>query len=129
MLNYDAFYSGDIRRLGKVSEEELNFWVMVVENGWEKQAHPNCLELTFLGGNTAHWDTEDEIDSIPDYCHNPDLINQIATDNHISTRLVEVHGSEPLWETTSALTYGVMDRYKSRAICLAFIALHRSSIR
>lgn len=127
MLDYDAFFSGDIRRLGKVSDEELNFWVMVVENGWEKQAHPSCLELTFLGGKTAHWDTEDEIDSIPDYCHNPDWINQIAKDNHISTRIAEVNGGEHLWEATSALSYSVMDRYEYRAICLVFIALHKTT--
>lgn len=86
MVNYDAFYSGNIWRLSKVSDEELNFWVMVVANDWKEEAHPQRMNLTFIGGNTAHWDVDDEIDTIPDYCRDIGLYKAIAKENNIVTK-------------------------------------------
>ncbi|EPY4328989.1 hypothetical protein ACXDJA_002616 [Klebsiella variicola] len=126
MVNYDAFYSGNIWRLSNVSDEELNFWVMVVANGWEKEAHPNRMNLTFLGGNTAHWDVADEVDTIPDYCRDIGLYKSIAKENNIVTKSSDSYGPVAGWESISPGIASAFDPEVGRSICLAYIAMHMS---
>ncbi|HDE1962291.1 TPA: hypothetical protein PCF62_002144 [Klebsiella quasipneumoniae] len=124
MVNYDAFYSNDIYQLSKVSDEELNFWVMVVANDWQQEAHPQRMNLTFLGGNIAHWDVDDEVDTIPDYCRDANLNEELAKENCINTRPKHTTGCRPAWissaEGVAITSYG----YAGRSICLAYIAMH-----
>lgn len=125
MVNYDAFYSGDIWRLSKVSDEELNFWVMVVSNNWQQEARPQRMNLTFLGGNTAHWDVADEVETIPDYCCNVELYKAIADENNIVTKITKSYGFEEEWESISRrMASATYDQKKGRSICLAYIAMH-----
>lgn len=125
MVNYDAFYSGEIWRLSKVSDEELNFWVMVVSNNWQQEARPQRMNLTFLGGNTAHWDIADEVETIPDYCRDVELYKAIADENNIVTKITKSCDSEEEWESISRrMVSATYDQKKGRSICLAYIAMH-----
>lgn len=102
-----------------LSDDELNFWVMVVDNGWEEEAHPDRQNLTFLGKRVAHWDIDDELQDIPDYLHDKNYLIPLVEKYKIGGKCVD-------FKDFTAFTpegISVTADGPGRAACIAFLML------